>query len=355
MKVFGQVVFLLLFIVCGVAFGQTSSSTTSGNFTNAGTSGALILKMPVGARAAAMGGAFVGMSGDITSVFWNPAGVASLKGQQADFEYSSSFGNISHSFLAGSIPISDEYTLAASLVSLSTGSIPLTTLLDQNGTSGATFSASDLVLGLTFAGNLTDKFSFGITGKYVRTGFYNLYASGLAFDVGTLYRTDFYGMTFGINIANLGTEEQYSGSGLLFPLTVNDPQSGNPLPSAQYPTVNATLPTNQFSLPLLFRAGASIDLLGQVAGVKDQKLNVAADFVTYSDYPETVQLGAEYWWEDLVAVRAGYEFFNNVYNFSAGVGLRYETGTFIGTINYAFQNTVNLGGINNIGVSLNFK
>src|SRR5512143_3591146 len=32
-----------------------------------------------GARAAAMGGAFVGLADDYTAVFWNPAGLAQLK------------------------------------------------------------------------------------------------------------------------------------------------------------------------------------------------------------------------------------------------------------------------------------
>ncbi|HZV13046.1 MAG TPA: PorV/PorQ family protein [Candidatus Kapabacteria bacterium] len=339
-------------VVCGNAFAQSSSSSGA-NFTKAGSDGGLVLKMPIGARATAMGGAFSGLANDLTSVYWNPAGVAALRDQDVDFEYAQSFGGISYDFVAASMPISSQYNLAASAAFLSFGDIPITTILAQDGT-GATFTASDMVLGLTFAGNLTDKFSFGISGKYVRTGFYTLAASGLAFDVGTLYKTDFNGMTFGLAISNLGTQEQYSGQALLTPLSQIDPQSGNTLPSTTYPSVNASLPTNEFSLPLLFRAGIAIDVL-QAANVKDQKLNLAADFVTFSDNPENVMVGAEYWWQDFVALRAGYTFLNDEYNFSAGVGLKYETGTFEGTINYAFNNTKDLGGLNRIGVSMDFK
>lgn len=339
--------------LCGNAFAQSSAGTSGANFTKVGSDGGLVLKMPIGARATAMGGAFTGLANDLTAIYWNPAGVAALRDQDVDFEYAQAFGGITYDFIAASLPISSQYNLAASAMFLNFGNIPVTTILAQDGT-GATFTASDLVLGLTFAGNLTDKFSFGLSGKYIRTGFYTLAASGLAFDVGTLYKTDFNGMTFGMDISNLGSQQQYSGQALILPLTYTDPQSGNQLPSSNYPSVNATLPTNQFSLPLLFRAGIAMDVL-QASGVKDQKLNLAADFVTFSDNPENVMVGAEYWWQDFVALRAGYTFLNDEYNFSAGVGLKYETGTFEGTINYAYNNTKDLGGLNRIGVSMDFK
>ncbi|MER3523186.1 MAG: hypothetical protein C4326_03765 [Ignavibacteria bacterium] len=45
---------------------------------NLGTAGAQFLKIPVGARAAAMAGAYVAQANDATALFWNPAGIVHI-------------------------------------------------------------------------------------------------------------------------------------------------------------------------------------------------------------------------------------------------------------------------------------
>lgn len=346
--------FLLAMFFVSVACISTvfaqGSGTTGDNFTKAGSTGGLLLKMPVGARAIAMGGAFSGMADDISAIYWNPAGVALFQDNLAGFEYAQLFGGIGHGFVAASTPLSKQYNLAGSISFLSTGNIPVTTILAQDG-NGASFQASDICLGLTLGGNLTEKFSFGITGKYIHSGLYDLSASGIAFDVGTLYRTDFYGMTFGLAISNLGTPENFTGASLGAHTSHVDPSTGQVIVDS----VVGTMPSNSYSLPLLFRAGVAIDLLGQVAGIKGQKLMFSTDFVTLSDNPEKVMMGAEYWWEDIIALRGGFQFLSDQYDFSAGVGLKYETGTFHGTIDYAFSHTKDLGSINRIGIGMRFQ
>src|SRR3989442_3561576 len=47
-------------------------------FQKVGTFDGQFLKIPVGARACAMGGAFVAVSDDATSLFWNAAGAARI-------------------------------------------------------------------------------------------------------------------------------------------------------------------------------------------------------------------------------------------------------------------------------------
>src|SRR5690348_11799385 len=100
MKLRIQVLFVAIVAFCVAdAFGQLSSSSSSGTFTKAGSDGGLVLKMPVGARAAAMGGAFSGLADDITAIYWNPAGIASLKDADVDFEYAQSFGDVTYDFI----------------------------------------------------------------------------------------------------------------------------------------------------------------------------------------------------------------------------------------------------------------
>jgi len=50
-------------------------------FEKVGTLGGQSLKIGVGARAAAMGDAYVAIADDATAVYWNPAGIARLSGQ----------------------------------------------------------------------------------------------------------------------------------------------------------------------------------------------------------------------------------------------------------------------------------
>lgn len=59
------------------------------------------LKIPVGARAMGMGGAFVALADDPTAVYWNPAGLIFANRRQVYAEHSEQFGDIAnHDFIA---------------------------------------------------------------------------------------------------------------------------------------------------------------------------------------------------------------------------------------------------------------
>ena len=65
------VVFLLLFPLASARAQLPEEAETAG---------ASFLKFGMGARAVGMGEAFTSISGDISSVYWNPAGLAELDG-----------------------------------------------------------------------------------------------------------------------------------------------------------------------------------------------------------------------------------------------------------------------------------
>ena len=52
--------------------------TNGQEVTKVGTTAAKFLSIPVGARAVGMGGAFVAVADDASSLYWNPAGIARL-------------------------------------------------------------------------------------------------------------------------------------------------------------------------------------------------------------------------------------------------------------------------------------
>mgnify|MGYP000695815015 FL=1 len=59
-----------------MVYGQLDNTQT---MTKSGTTAAQFLKIGVDARATAMGNAFTAMEGDVSSIFWNAAGLANVK------------------------------------------------------------------------------------------------------------------------------------------------------------------------------------------------------------------------------------------------------------------------------------
>jgi hypothetical protein len=70
---------IVLLLAAAVIMPSTSSGARI--FEKVGTIGGQSLKIGIGARPAAMGEAFVAVSEDPISVYWNPAGIARLDGQ----------------------------------------------------------------------------------------------------------------------------------------------------------------------------------------------------------------------------------------------------------------------------------
>ena len=63
---------LALGLVAAVVWAGSSEAQNR----KAGITGAAFLKVPVGARAAALGSAYTTIEGDANQLFWNPAGIS---------------------------------------------------------------------------------------------------------------------------------------------------------------------------------------------------------------------------------------------------------------------------------------
>lgn len=322
---------------------QVAQSTSAGdNFNKVGGSGSAFLKIGVGARATGMGGAFGSVSDDLSSIFWNPAGVADIDGFSADFSYTSWFAGLQHNFAAVSAPLGNDFTLAAHFISLSSDEIEITTMAKDEGT-GSYYKLQDIAAGITFSGFLTEQFSFGFTAKYVHNGLANLTSNGLAFDVGTKYQTGIRGITLGFSIHNLAAEQAYEGQDLHTARKLYDAMNSAPL--------DATYRAYDYGIPISFRAGIS----GNVIETPEHLLKAAFDFTTISDAPEIFALGAEYGWKDLLYIRGGYMIGHDQLGLTGGVGIKYFSGGFNGKIDYAINPTTDLGLINRLSVSLDIR
>ena len=320
-------------------------ATTASNFTNNGASGSVFTKLWIGARAAGMAGAFSALSsGDVTALYWNPAGIATLPGINVNASYTSWFAGVTENFIGATIPVSDHYRAGFALTLVDYGNLPKATI--QQDANAGTFNANDLSFAATIAGALTDRFSFGATAKYLRSSILDLSADGLAFDAGSLYRTDFYHMTISMDLSNLGSDRNFSGNSLDF-------VANNPNINAFRDSLAGTLSTGNYPLPLIFRIGVATDLLQ--GKVENQKLNADIDFSTHSDGPEQYNLGAEYIWNDMAAFRAGYAFNQDQLGLGVGAGFHYKTENFSGIVDYSFNTTKSLGGIHRISISATFQ
>jgi hypothetical protein len=335
---------LLLLSFATAVHAQTSTTTTAENFNNVGSSGAIFEKIGVGARAAGMGGAFSALADDISALYWNPAGIARLKGINAGASYTAWYAGTTHNFIAGVLPISERYRFGISLIVLDNGALSKATI--QKDANAGTYNANDLAFGLTLAGAMTDRFSFGATIKYLRSSILDLSADGIGFDAGSLYQTDFYHLKISLALTNLGPDRNFQGNSLSIVAqdnTLNTTARG----------LDALLVTSNFSLPLSFRIGVGTDVFQ--GEMEDQKLNVAFDFAAHSDGPETYNIGGEYIWNDMIALRAGYGFNQDQLGLGLGAGFKYKAEDFMGQIDYAINTTKNFGLINRLSISAAFQ
>ncbi len=314
------------------------TGSSGGEFVKVGAAGAQFLKIGVGGRSMGMAGAYAASANDLTAIFWNPAGVADLDGFAGSFGYTSWFGGFNQEYAAFNLPLGN-FNISAHFMRFGSSKIEITTFDEPNGT-GTYYTVSDIVGGLTFSGYLTDRFSFGITAKFISLSFHDVSSGGIAFDIGTMYETGVQGIKIGFSIMNLGTEQTYSGTSLNSTKKLNDAFFQAP--------IDVSYLAYPFEIPLTFRAGISSEFIN----TDEHVLLGEFDFITTSDVSEQFALGAEYVWNDLLCLRAGYLFGQDQFGFAGGIGLKYISGGFGASIDYAVNPTLNLGLVHRISVDI---
>lgn len=170
---------------------------------DAGTSGFSFLKINISARAVGMGGAFTGLADDISSLYYNPAGIAGLDTRQMILGYHNYFFDIQSGFAGITGRLSETETYGVHLSSLFYGNFIETNELGQQT---GEFGGSDLVLAFTVASSRSRYISFGLTGKFIYEKIQKFSATGVAVDIGAKYLSDRKRLSAGIMIQNLGIQ-----------------------------------------------------------------------------------------------------------------------------------------------------
>jgi hypothetical protein len=312
-----------------------------------GTSAAAFLGMPVGARSISLGSAYVAISNDAISTYYNPGGISSGTISQAIISHTWWIVDTKFDWAGVIINIDGQRAVGVSFTQLDYGEDIVTTDDQQNGT-GEKWSASDIAIGLSYSQNLTDRFSIGGTAKYIQQKIWNTSASSIAVDVGLLYNTGFNGLKIGMSIANFGGDMRLDGKDLYRPIDLDNSSNGN------NNTLISRLKTDDWPLPLLFRAGISMDAFKN----DEMRLTMAADALRPSDNAESVNVGAEIAWKEAIFLRGGKRqlfLANAVENYAFGGGIRYEiTGANMISIDYAYQNFDIFGGIETLEIGFTF-
>jgi hypothetical protein len=289
-------------------------AAASASFAKVGTAGAQFLKIGLGTRGAAMGGAFVATADDPSAAWWNPACLVRVPGTQVQLTHTEWFEDVRYEAGVVTREFPGIGTFALQFGLLNSGEMDVTTIEHPEGT-GETFTCSDMVAGLTFSRMLTDRFSTGVTFKYVREEWDDVSAGGLAVDLGTLYNTGFRTLRIGMAIQHFGGELTPDG-------TFDDYYSGSD-------SLKAYLP---YSMPMTFKLGMAMDVIDQ----GPHFLTVAVDAVHPNDNVEQVNVGGEYWFNGIVALRGGYRINTDEEGLTAGAGFRIPAGGTTITLDYAY-------------------
>jgi len=335
--------FVIPFIIAVVYTSALSQVTKTG------TTAAKFLSIGVGPRANAMGGAFSSVAGDASALYWNPAGIALLSENQALFSYTTLYKDldINLNYLAAVFPAGSAGNFGLSVTALDYGDLPVTTENYPEGT-GEKFSASSYAFAFSYARSVTENFSAGITVKYIKEGIMNSSAEGIAFDVGTVFTTPFYGIKFSSIITNYGSKMQMAGEDLLIRYDADPQRKGN------NETVDAYYKTDQFELPLKLQVGLSRNF----QFLEGQKLTIAVDATHPNDNAEYVNVGGELsLLDNLIFLRGGYKtlfLHDSQEGLTLGVGLHYTLGVFSVGVDYAFQEYEFLGNTHSFGVLFTF-
>jgi hypothetical protein len=333
---------ILLIVACSSAQVFQSTART-------GTTAAQFLKIGAGARPLGMGGAFVSTVGDINAIYWNPAGISRIYGGEVTFNHANWIAETNYDFAAFAFDIAGLGTLGASVVRFAVPEDEVRTYRFPEG-DGRRFDAGALAVGLSYARNLTDKFSVGVTAKYIREYIWNESANGFAVDIGTLYITPFNDMKIGASISNFGTKMRLEGRELEFDEQEQITSGERIIPG----NVGSQFRSEYYEIPLTFRIGISMDLFQSDI----LRATAAIDATHPNDNTEYVNSGLEVTYNEIVFARVGYKSLflrDSEQGLSFGAGINYNLlGTTYIKVDYAYANYGRLKNVQFVSLSIKF-
>lgn len=251
------------------------------------------LSVETDARATGMAGAMTTIGMGSSSLFFNPACMAIMTNRfDASLSQNNWIVDIKYnSFSMALNPFQGQYgVIGVSLISVDYGEMQGTMFWgnDKGYIDTEIFHPSAFMVGIGYSKSLSSQFFIGGQVKYTGQQLgscvveiedslakrkYKAFAT--AFDFGTLFKTGWKSLAFGMSVRNFSNEIKYEDEG--------------------------------FQLPLTFSMGISMDLIDLLPQYgKTNKILFAIDAVHPRSYPEYINLGIEYGMKEMLFVRYGF-------------------------------------------------
>ncbi|MCK4936245.1 MAG: PorV/PorQ family protein [Elusimicrobiales bacterium] len=184
--------FILFFLICLPSNSEGASAT--------------FLKIPVGARPAALGGAFSAFKGDVNSIAYNPGALSYINETGISLMRANYIGGIKHDWLSLARPHRNGAVSAIAINSLSINSIDG---YANDGTPADSVSSADLAFNFAHARKLSDKIGFGLNLKYITERLDTERANAFAADLGVLIESPIENLDFAFVAENLGSKMKF--------------------------------------------------------------------------------------------------------------------------------------------------
>lgn len=194
-----RVSFFSLILFSCFNFANIQGKTTVAKYASA------FMESGVGARALAMGGAFVALTEDVTSLYWNPAGLAGMEKMQIHGMHSERFsGIVNWDFIGVGVPMNGRFAVGLGFFRLGIDGIPLTSLRDPSRELGEVFvdesgrriqndviahdyvNDHEMAFVFSFAKRPCSNFCYGGTIRVIRKSVDAYGAWGIGFDFGMI-------------------------------------------------------------------------------------------------------------------------------------------------------------------------
>ncbi len=329
-------ILVVLFQVSSIYAQRVNSGIEPPDFERVGQSGFQFLHLPTNARSAALAGIGGLSNNDASAAFNNPAKLVDIPNFDVSFSMLDYIADITYNTVAVAKNFGKIGVFGFHFASLDAGTLYRTEnvvdsdlgITSRSGDLG-TFDAGDILYGISYARNVTDKLSIGANIGQLQEKLDNTDVSNMYADFGLFFNTGYRSLTISMIARNFGSDAEFTGFTELYGI----PQS--------------------VRMPLDFRFGVSYDIIEK----SDDNMHFLTGYLEGShpnDSRERIHAAVEYTLMNMFTVRGGYKFNYDEQGLTIGGGINYTMGKITGRVDYAYLDYGLLSSVHLITVGFRF-
>jgi len=297
-----------------------------------GQAGMTFLSVGGSARAAGMANVFTFAKNDLASVFYNPAGLATVENRAFYFNYTKWIADMSVSHVAVSWNFEKYGVFALHGQIMDYGDFNGTAISDTDPRGYTDVDVGDvagLAIGIGYGIRMTDKFSIGGNIKWInqKLGQNDTYVADEVETIGKLNNTDDLDFPFAFDF---GTSYDTGIRSIVLSMSIRNY-------AAQMLYEN-----EEFQIPQTYKIGVAAKLfeLLPFSPGENHCATLALEGVDPHDRPEFLNVGLEYSLMKMVTLRSGWAAQRNedgLGGFCAGAGFKLDTAGFAGQLDVSYN------------------